>query len=136
MCLYNSFTVYAYTGKLRGWKLEGYDKSIDPESRPHIIMFSLMISEKLEPAFHPVKYFGRDRVLMQRKLPGPKSFQDFGSDSDLLACFQFAGIRDVVQFHDLSLGYTGVFFHDFPQCITLFHCIQNIFPGGGKVAGF
>jgi hypothetical protein len=68
MC-HNSFLYYAYTGKTPWLELEGYDKSIDPETPATYYYVFTEEAEKLEPAFHPVKYFGRDRVLMQRKVP-------------------------------------------------------------------
>lgn len=70
MC-HNSFLYYAYTGKTPWLELENYDKSIDPETRANYYYVFLEDAEKLDSLFLRVKYFGKDRVLMQRKEPGP-----------------------------------------------------------------
>jgi hypothetical protein len=66
MC-YNSFYYYVYTGKTPWLKLEGYDKKIDVNTPAEYYYLFTDDLKDLQPWFTPVKFYGKDRVLVKKR---------------------------------------------------------------------
>jgi hypothetical protein len=64
---YNSFYYYVYTGKTPWLALEGYDKSIDIQTKAEYYYIFSEDTIKLRSNFEPVQKFGNDRILLKRK---------------------------------------------------------------------